>query len=61
VRRFGQKATAIAAVSIEILLATSTGCARRERTTVNASDTYQRACARCHGDYTANIHQVETP
>jgi hypothetical protein len=43
VRRFGKKATAIAAVSIEILLATSTGCARRERTTVKASDTYHQA------------------
>jgi hypothetical protein len=43
VRRFGKRATAIAAVSIEILFATSTGCARRERTTVNASDTYHQA------------------
>jgi mono/diheme cytochrome c family protein len=50
VRRFGLKATAIAAVSVGILFATSTGCARRERSTVNASDTYQRACARCHGE-----------
>ena len=48
-RRFGQRATAVAAVSVGILLATGTGCARRERSTVNASDTYQKACARCHG------------
>jgi hypothetical protein len=40
VRRFGKKATAVAAVSIGVLLATSTGCTRRERSTVNASDTY---------------------
>jgi mono/diheme cytochrome c family protein len=44
------EATAVAAVSVGILFATSTGCARRERSTVNASDTYQRACARCHGE-----------
>jgi len=50
VRRFGLEATAIAAVSVGILFATSTGCARRERSTVNATDTYQRACARCHGE-----------
>jgi len=50
VRRFGHRATAIAAVSVGILLATNTGCLRRERSTVNASDTYQRACARCHGE-----------
>jgi mono/diheme cytochrome c family protein len=49
VRRFGKKATAVAAVSIGVLLATGTGCSRRERNTVKASDIYQRACARCHG------------
>ena len=49
-RRFGKRATAFAAVSVGILFATSTGCARRERSTVNVSDTYQRACARCHGE-----------
>jgi mono/diheme cytochrome c family protein len=50
VRRFVRKATAVAAVSVGILLETNTGCSRRERSTVNASDTYQKACARCHGD-----------
>jgi mono/diheme cytochrome c family protein len=50
VRRFGKRATAFAAVSVGILLATSTGCTGRERSTVNASDTYQRVCARCHGE-----------
>jgi hypothetical protein len=40
VRRFGKKATAIAAVSVGILLASITGCLRRERSTVNASDTH---------------------
>ena len=49
-RRFGKKATAIAAVSVGILLASITGCSRRERSTVNAEGTYQRACARCHGE-----------
>ena len=49
-RRFLKKATAFAAVSVGILLASNTGCSRRERSTVNASDTYQRACARCHGE-----------
>lgn len=49
-RRFGKRATAIAAVSVGILLAPGTGCTDRERSTVNASDTYQRSCARCHGE-----------
>jgi mono/diheme cytochrome c family protein len=50
VRRFGKKATAFAAVSVGILLASNTGCSRRERSTVNPEGTYLRACARCHGE-----------
>jgi mono/diheme cytochrome c family protein len=49
VRRTRKRATAIAGALIGALLAITTGCARRERNTVNASDTYQKACARCHG------------
>ena len=49
-RRFGKRATAIAAVSVGILLAANSGCSRRERSTVNAEGTYQRACSRCHGE-----------